>query len=139
MSVKNVEERIRQAVHRGVKRGVVAGTELVRNEALRLILHTAKTGRLYQRRGRVHQASAPGEAPASDTGTLVRNITTRYSEDGKAFVGIVAAHTHYAASLEYGTPRMAPRPFMRPALANKREEIDQAVQAAVKQALSELR
>lgn len=42
-------------------------------------LHEKKTGRLYSRKsgkgfGRSHQASARGEAPASDTGALERSL-----------------------------------------------------------------
>lgn len=113
-----VQERIR----RGVQRGLLAAGEEVRDEVLRLILHTPKTGHLYRRRGAVHQASAPGEAPASDTGTLVSRITVDTS-DLSALVVRVGAHTNYAAYLEFGTRRMAARPFMRPALLGKTQRI----------------
>jgi len=39
-----------------------------------LIKSKDKTGRLYHFRGRLHQASAPGEAPASMTGKLSRSV-----------------------------------------------------------------
>lgn len=137
-------------VRRGAVRGVLAATEDVRNEVIRLILDTAKTGRIYNTRfftigtgpdRRVipygsrpsHQASAPGEPPASDTGTLVNHITTEYSEDGLR--GSVMARTKYAEYLEYGTDRMEPRPFMRPALMNQHEAIGQTIAEAIRNEL----
>ncbi|MDO8614622.1 MAG: hypothetical protein Q7T33_02660 [Dehalococcoidia bacterium] len=125
-----VVARVRQAL----MRGIVVATEGVRNEAVSLVLDTKKTGRIYRRRGVEHQASAPGEPPASDTGTLVSRIRTDYSRLGE-LVGVVRASTAYAAALEYGTPRMEPRPFMRPALANRRKQIIAGLEAEVRAVL----
>jgi HK97 gp10 family phage protein len=63
-----------------------------------------------------HQASAPGEAPASWTGALAQSIvverTGEMSAEVKAGEGL---DEDYATFLEFGTSRMAPRPFMTPA------------------------
>ena len=59
---------IQDRVRRAAMKGIVRGTEAVRDEAISLILNTPKNGRLYRRRGVEHLASAPGEPPASDTG-----------------------------------------------------------------------
>lgn len=112
-----------------VRRAVVRGTESLCNEALRLILDTPKTGRVYRRRSIEHQASAPGEPPASDTGRLVQSVTTDYGDGG--YAGTVTFRTAYAAALEYGTERMEPRPYARPAVANKRREIIDDLVASV--------
>ncbi len=61
---------------------------------------------------KVHRASAPGEAPAIDTGYLVNTIQTRKTGTGSAQVSVGA---DYAAPLEFGTRKMAARPFLRPA------------------------
>lgn len=74
-----------------------------------------KSGRIYKvsRTGKLHQASAPGEAPAIDTGNLVNSIKhERAGEEGAR----TYTHTEYAAHLEFGTAKMAPRPFMTPAM-----------------------
>lgn len=113
--------RIEFLIRSATLRGVLRGTEAVREEATSLILDGPKTGRVYQRRGVKHQASAPGEAPASDTGNLVRNIQTEI--DTNNLVGRVNFGTEYAAALEFGTEKMEARPFARPALANKVGEI----------------
>ena len=134
MTVRFNEAEIGARVMQGVKQGIVAVTEGVRNEAISLILTGPKTGRIYRRRSVEHQASAPGEAPASDTGRLVNSIRTRYEND--YMTGIVAASTAYATVLEFGTLKMEPRPFMRPALARKRDGIKSTITQFVRAALA---
>lgn len=133
MTVQLNTQSILARARAGAARGLVRATEGVRNEAISLILDTPKTGRIYRRRSVEHQASAPGESPASDTGRLVNSIRTGY--DMNALVGTVTASTAYAAALEYGTARMAARPYLRPALARRRDAIEAEVAAAVRAAL----
>lgn len=67
----------------------------------------AKSGAMYGD----HQASAPGEAPAIDTGVLAASIQTEISgTEGQVFT-----NAEYAEFLEFGTVRMAARPYMTPA------------------------
>lgn len=101
-------------------RGVTRWIGLVDQRAVDLILSGAKTGRKYRRRGITHQASAPGEPPASDTGTLVRNRETQLIPERLAGrLKFMAAH---AIMLELGTRNMAPRPFARRALRETEAE-----------------
>lgn len=74
-----------------------------------------KTGRLYQRGSRWHQASAPGESPATDYGFLVNSIFARPAGIQTAEV---VAQAEYAAELEFGNSRIEPRPYMAPAIAD---------------------
>lgn len=131
MSSTYNERDIEERVLRGLRRGIVAATEAVGNEAVRRVLEPPKTGRVYRRRGVEHQASAPGESPASDTGRLANSIITRYEDD--FLVGIISASDAKASHLEYGTKFMAPRPFMRPALAtvDVQSYIEPAIAAAL--------
>ncbi len=80
-------------------------------------LSTPGSGRTYSRGGRSHQASAPGDGPAVDTGRLRQSIAVVRVADGHYKVG---TNVQYAPFLEFGTRRMAPRPFMRPALEAER-------------------
>jgi len=113
--------RLADKIAKAAMRGVVRGTERVRAEMVRLVMETSKTGRTYQRRGVVHQASAPGEPPASDTGNFLRNIQTSF--DAEEIAGQVNAGARYSAALEFGTQKMEPRPFARPAVENTKAEI----------------
>ena len=84
-----------------------------------------KTGRVYKRAGgKRHQASAPGEAPATDTGNLVNSIGIRPA--GKD-TWAVFARAKYALGLEVGTARVAARPFMVPALLRVRPVLEKAI------------
>lgn len=116
MTIKWSDAAVRARIKRGAFAGVVIAAEAVREAAVGLVLNPPKTGRVYRRRGVEHQASAPGEAPASDTGRLARSITVRPDEARTA--ATVNASTEYAAPLEFGTQRVEPRPYMRPALAS---------------------
>lgn len=84
-----------------------------------------KTGRVYPRPGgKRHQASAPGEAPATDTGNLVNSIGMRPAgKDSYA----VFARAKYALGLEVGTARVAARPFLVPALLRVRPVLEKAI------------
>jgi HK97 gp10 family phage protein len=62
---------------------------------------------------RFHRASAPGEAPAIDTGHLVNSIQIEKTGQAQRTITVGAG---YALALELGTRRMAARPSMRPAL-----------------------
>ena len=70
-----------------------------------------------------HKASAPGEAPATDTGNLADNITQeRQKTASRIHTFIVGTRVNYAKWLEFGTRMMAARPFMAPALRKERPE-----------------
>lgn len=104
---------------------------VVQSEARRLVIKGPKTGRLYKRGKKIaHRASAPGEAPASDTGTLVRGIVS--GVDRVKVQGYVTAQAHYAPHLEKGTKRMKARPFLSAALKNKRKAILGIINARLK-------
>lgn len=119
MPVKwNVEREIRR-VQEAVERGVEATAEWVRDESVRKIVEPPKTGRVYSgfpfRVGLPdHQASAPGEAPADDSGDLRRS--GKVAADG--LTAEVTFDAGYAGNLEYGIPTgeypLEPRPFLRP-------------------------
>jgi HK97 gp10 family phage protein len=124
MSVKWGDGNI-QAVREAMLRGVTRGAEIVRTEAVRLITEGSRSGRIYRRRGVEHQASAPGEPPASDTGALVNSGVVEI--DSEALTARVVFKSDHALPLELGTEKMEPRPFLRPAVANTREQVQKVV------------
>lgn len=78
--------------------------------------------------GKGHQPSAPGEPPNLDTGVLTAGITARYTAPLKA---VAESAAPYAVHLEYGTSRMAERPYMRPAAKTVRGQFTLDVRASV--------
>lgn len=116
-----IEGRIRQ----GALQGVAEGIGIVEQRAVALIMNPPKTGRIYKRRGVEHQASAPGEAPASDTGTLVNARHTDLIPDQLA--ARLTFTARHALWLERGTRKMAPRPFAGRALMETKDDVENAI------------
>ena len=106
-------QQLSRSMHEAVMRVVVRGSEAVKTRAVRSIMSGGKSGRVYMRGGVTHQASAPGQPPASDTGRLVQSARTEYNND--ELTGKVIFSTVYAAALEFGTEKMEARPYLRPA------------------------
>lgn len=125
MAVRSNKEAIKAAARRGALRGLAIGANMILEEATSLILDSEKSGRTYRRRGVEHQASAPGEAPASDTGRLVQSGKVELKPDELA--AEISWSTAYAQHLEFGSERTAARPFVRPALANRAADADRAL------------
>lgn len=91
------------------------------------------TGRVYTRGSVSHTASAPGEAPASDTGVLLGSI---YHENKGPLSAIVGSRIAYAAYLEFGTRRIAPRPAWVPEVEQTRPEFVNDIRAALGRAVT---
>ena len=106
---------------RQVEAALFAGGQLIELEAARSITTGATSGK-------GHVPSLPGEPPNADTHHLDRNIET--AKVAKLRVE-VSSNAPYSAPLEFGTSKMAERPFMRPATAKKRKETVELVRKAV--------
>lgn len=109
--------------------GLDAAGLIVQNKARKSILAGPKTGNIYTRGRIAHQASAPGEAPANDTGRLVASIVR--SLQVELIAVDITAGTEYATWLEYGTRHMAARPFLRPAVVQSLPRIIQVLRAII--------
>jgi len=105
---------------------------LTKSEAVKLIQRGPKTGKTYQRRTVKHQASAPGEAPASDTGMLASSIKadTQPPAATRHPRALAGSTIEYADHLEFGTSKIKPRPFMFPAYLTVKPKIGKLVKAA---------
>jgi HK97 gp10 family phage protein len=115
---------------------VKGGGQLIRGEAIKSIQTGAKSGVMYQMYNprREHRASAPGQAPASDTGNLVSKIIVKQKSKN---ITNVESNADYSAYLEYGTSKMQPRPFMLPAFEKSKKPILDAVFNRVKRKIEE--
>lgn len=110
----------------------VVGTAIeLRGDVVKSINRGPASGVTYQKINpkRTHRASAPGQPPMTDTGRLANSITFDRAGPLTATVG---SNVIYALYLEYGTRRMAARPFMRPAVERIRPKFLERIEAAIR-------
>lgn len=117
-------ERILQGKFRESKSGRIYGSSAAVKAYARY-----RAGQRKSRPGRVHQASAPGEAPAIWSAFLAKGIRYFVAKmDDKTWslvIGVTeqSGRSKIASMLEFGTSRMRPRPAWRPALAEWKAQI----------------
>ena len=130
-------ERMNGCAGEALKSGALAGGMAIQAGMKRRITQGGKSGRLYKRgKGGWHQASAPGEAPASDTGALANSIETRISKSSPDYAESETGPTvEYGGMLEYGTSRVKARPYARPTLDEDADLIQDAMRRALEHAL----
>ena len=99
--------------------------------------HTARdTTRSYytNNKTKAHHPSLPGNPPAPDTGNLRNSIRYEMHDENRNVYGIVGStqkDPDYAVYTEYGTTKMAPRPWLRPAMEKNNEWIRKSIANAV--------
>ncbi len=101
--------------------------EMIQKEAQISITEGAQSGK-------GHVASRPGEPPNNNLGTLANHIESVRVAPLKVEV---SSNAPYAAHLEYGTSKMAARPYMEPAVAKVRSELPGIFSAAVKRGIAD--
>lgn len=102
----------------------------VRNAAIKSI--AAEAGGLPYTRSNPKRsgiASAPGDAPHTDTGNLVNNIQVQRF-DKSVDVGIMGDKAPYGKYLEFGTSKLAARPWLRPAYESSKSIIIDKLRAS---------
>jgi HK97 gp10 family phage protein len=95
-------------------------------ELKKSILTGEKSGELYNVGNKLHRSSAPGQAPASDSGALANSIKHKKIKNNEFDVTI---SSNYAIFLEFGTSRIQPRPFIRPGIEKIRKRLGSAITA----------
>jgi HK97 gp10 family phage protein len=89
-------------------KALLTGGQLVAASAKESVLEGGSSGP-----GGRHIPSLPGNPPNADTGYLAANIQ---AEPRRSLLVTITSYARYSKWLEFGTSRMAARPFMRPAL-----------------------
>jgi len=130
--------RLGKAGSREGAKAVAATAQKVRGDAIKSIQRGTKTGLVYtrgpgQNLSPTHQSSAPGQAPATDTGNLVSSIKA----ESKELSGRVYSDIKYAFWLEFGTVKMRPRPYLNPALMSNQKYFVNQLQRAIDKATRE--
>jgi len=90
----------------------------------------ARSGKLYKRGNKTHQASAQGEYPKTDRGELVASL---FIEDGDLRKGklIYGASAPHAKPLEYKPPSQGGRPWLKPQFDKWKGDIGKAAKKAI--------
>lgn len=122
---RNRLQRMRRATS-DVYKSLYASGEVVRADAANSIKAGAISGPL-------HVPSDPGEPPNADTHQLDMSIDVRVNASKKSVS--VTSEAPYSAFLEFGTSRISPRPFLRPALLRNRDRIVLGVVNAVNRSI----
>jgi len=108
----------------GLRKGLHEIGIIAKREAKSLILNPPKTGKIRRIRGVLHQASAGGEAPATFTGNLARNLGYKVSSPTQL---VIFNKAPYSGWLEEGTKKMEARPFLSAAAKNTAKEAENAM------------
>lgn len=103
-----------------------------RAEAIRGIQRGPASGRVYEKYEprRTHQASAPGQYPMSDTGRLANSVDFNLPAPGR-FEGMVGTNVVYGRYLEFGTSRMAARPWLMPSFEKAKVGVEKRLRKAI--------
>ncbi len=106
----------------------------LRNLMVMKIMRGPKSGKVYEKSDNIsHVASAPGQPPANDTGNLAGSILI--IKNGEQIVVSIGAY--YASILEFGTSKIAERPFIRPSFMELKPKMEENIKELIKQALDD--
>ena len=114
-------------------RAVRATAQAIRKDAITAVKSHLSAGNVYTRGTVEHVASKPGSPPNQDRGTLTRNIRVTLNDD---LTADISSNATYSESLEFGTRKMAARPFMTPAVEGQRVKHKERLQKAIMRAAS---
>ena len=99
-------------------------TQFLRNEVIKSINTSQPTKRTASGNRYGLNPSKPGAPPKRVHGDLVKSIVTEVETKSTAVVGKYGStQTKKALALEFGTSKMAARPFLRPPLFKNRDLI----------------
>ena len=132
LKLGNISEKAGVEVRKAINQGAL----MVKTDALRSIKKTS-FGKKYMRKGKIMFRSKPGDAPNKMDGDLEKNIrvSTGKYDMGKTYYAEVRSEVPYAKSLEYGTKKMAKRPYMIPAMKKNETVIEELVKKAIARGL----
>ena len=107
--ISKATKEAEQLITRNAVRHVNRVANYFRNEVMKDMRNTPKTGNTYKRGKKTHTASSEGNPPAIDTGRLVSSITMRPATAfGKTPTAKVSTNVEYSQYLEL----VYNRPFM---------------------------
>lgn len=126
VTLKFYTKDVTRAIDDAASKLMAEAVNEVRNTVLETLSGT-RSGRTYKVPGtsRTYTASRPGEPPAQATGRLRQSIKTDIRGEGKKVIGSIGTDLEYAKGLEFGTHRVAARPFLKPSFEKAVPKIKQ--------------
>lgn len=127
-------KRHRRAIANGLAK---AASHVEKAIKVKISLPGPRRGRLSKKdrerlkaAGETQRVSRPGEPPRRRTGNLRSSISQNRMDEGIRYR--IGSHVVYARYLEWGTSKMAARPYFRPTLAEEKPAIVRYVVAAMR-------
>lgn len=115
----------------GVEQAISASAMEALTDVRKAIEGPPKTGEIYKRGDKVHQASAPGEAPATDRGQLV---SSTYYTKIDTLTAAIGSPLPYARYLEEGTQHIRRRPSWLPAVERAAPRLQKRIERVIREA-----
>lgn len=121
-AIKDFDNNFKAVIQAGVSSTYESAIRLAEegaNKARELVDHPGSYKPYYDKDGNLRISSRPGEPPASGPDyPLYKSIYSKIvsRRNANPAISTFGASVNYAEKMEYGTGRVAPRPFMRPAM-----------------------
>jgi len=116
VDIKGLDE-YRDRIKQAPSKAIYAAEGAMKVFSIKVKEEVKKSLNVRDKIGKSYISSAPGDPPRKRTGHLFKSVYNRINKINKFVVqGIVGDNAEYAVHLEYGTSKMAPRPYMRPAV-----------------------
>lgn len=140
MSFKDFSEYLKKTAPRindKLSKTIELCCQKVRSDIQESMAHTPRdTSKSYftNNKSKAHHPSLPGNPPAPDTGNLRNSIRYEIHDERKEVYGIVGTTQKdppYGEYLEYGTSKMQPRPWLKPAMEKNNSWIRSSIAKAV--------
>lgn len=120
-AIKDVDNRIQRIIQSGVSSMYDSANQIAdlgKDYVQESIRHEGTYKQYIDKRGNTRMSSVPGEPPASAIGNdLDKSIYSKKisKKNQNPAIAEFGSNSPYARALEYGTEKISPRPFMRPA------------------------
>lgn len=131
-----MNEKLKKVSSESISRTLKICCEKMRGEILQGMADTPRNNDITYYSGKngtiEHHPSLPGNPPAPDTGNLRASIHYTLGETENGCIARIGTDVEYGKHLEFGTSRMAPRPWLKPALDANEDFIKESLLRLVK-------